>query len=780
MIVVYFFLLCILLFLCIGHAHSSIYPVCASMAYTANNFIDIKKILQNCTQTIPTSVLPPSYFTYDVSNSGPTLVNTSVAVNTLINVDDITAQVTIDVYLRTYWTDERIHLPNELWSSLKPAVRKEGLEITPFIRDSASPLPIWLPDIQIMETVSSEVVSELIHLFPNGTIFWSRHMLLTLTQAQMDLHRYPRDSQMFLLSLQSFAYSADFVHLQPIGESFILFNNNPSLDTLYVDLNRLWGKKASNAMVRKAHVPIFYNTERHYSTLTIEMIFERKSYGIIFRLAIPVAIFMIIVCYSFWIQVEKRIDISVTMLLVTAALYGAIGQIIPLVGYFTSFDSFIMTGILTLSVAILMHYAVYLLHQYQNAYPMMIFVKNVVELTGRVCCAPVATFMMLYYFRVTEPIAFGLLIAASAITVIYGFITFPHLIIGSFWSSYDDAKELHENVTNASKQNATQKGKASDENKTQSNQKSSRTEEKNDEDADVTVDPESRFFQFEGYLLVMIGYIENWIRPSRCKRKRKKSPEKKNQKEEKEGDVEDEKENDPVIEDTQIVLEEQRMIDYPSNGSVHKRNSRTNSEEKRSQIAVEVKNSKTTKNSKPPKEVVIDPIRTPSPSTINPPPRRSPPTNSGSVSAVQPSSPYNTTQQHSNTSTPNRSVSPDDRHRKIEQLMQSLEKLTRRTSGESSIHRTPNNNRSNYVHNRSFSQGHEILVNDHAVAEDDSDEEEEYPEAIVRRNTPLRPTDRNRIPKQTSTIRRTPNMQQAVRFREDIEYGVQDGEEFRM
>lgn len=43
--------------------------------------------------------------------------------------------------------------------------------------------------------------------------------------------------------------------------------------------------------------------------------------GVVLRLALPVSVFLMIVGFSFWADVEKRVDVTLQILLVVAALY---------------------------------------------------------------------------------------------------------------------------------------------------------------------------------------------------------------------------------------------------------------------------------------------------------------------------------------------------------------------------------------------------------------------------------------------------------------------------
>lgn len=129
---------------------SSHYPVCSATIVDEMGFIDISKMLTNCTNNIPSSNEPPrfhlilfvewvpfmiwpssncSYFTTTPGGNvyAPTNVSVQLALDNLVNVDDEGSAFTLDAYLRINWTDFRFNLP-DIFSPqyLNPECSKEG------------------------------------------------------------------------------------------------------------------------------------------------------------------------------------------------------------------------------------------------------------------------------------------------------------------------------------------------------------------------------------------------------------------------------------------------------------------------------------------------------------------------------------------------------------------------------------------------------------------------------------------------------------------------------
>lgn len=228
------------------------------------------------------------------------------------------ATVTLDLWFRQYWKDNRWNFPSEMWDSLDPAARLEGLELMPYIR-SQNALNFWLPDTYILEQVSNDIQAEMVHLFRDGNVWWSRHCVLTIKQGQFNLKKYPLDQQMFTVTLQSWAYATQFVELRPfsVWPAMVTYNIDPTLpgNQSYIHLDPLWKFKNATWKVQDQFLPSFFDNERHYSTVSIYFYFERISYGIVFRLALPILMFLLLVGAAFWSDISHRVDVTITMLL---------------------------------------------------------------------------------------------------------------------------------------------------------------------------------------------------------------------------------------------------------------------------------------------------------------------------------------------------------------------------------------------------------------------------------------------------------------------------------
>jgi hypothetical protein len=368
------------------------FPFCSKTVYDENNQVDVESMLFHCSKSIRGSMFPPSYFQKrsDSNEYKPTLVNVSLAFNTIVNIDDVHASVTLDFWFRQFWYDPRWKLPDDVWQSINPAGHLEGLELMPYIRGQ-DPLNFWLPDTYILEAVSSDIQAEMVHLFQDGSVWWSRHFVLVIKQGQFNLKQYPLDKQRFTLTLQSWAYATQYVVLFPFrekGPGLIRFNQDPTLKIDYIKEDPLWKYRGASTNVEEQQLGSFFDPNRNYSTISIILEFERESYGILFRLALPILMFLFLVGFAFWSDISHRVEVTITMLLAVSAFYLIIGQVIPFVGYFSLLDKFITTAFCILSMTAGVHYTTSNLDTEKYKYPFNAFLRDVIVFLCRAFWVP--------------------------------------------------------------------------------------------------------------------------------------------------------------------------------------------------------------------------------------------------------------------------------------------------------------------------------------------------------------------------------------------------------
>jgi hypothetical protein len=218
----------------------------------------------------------------------------------------------------------------------------------------------------------------------------------------MDLRKYPADTQKFLITLQSWAYPTRFVILVPFPGNVpatVTFNQDPSLaNREYFELNPVWTFLHNDQKFMYQPLGIFFDHNRQYSTLSVSLDFQRRSFGIVYRLALPVLMFLLLVGFAFWAELDHRVEITVTMVLAVSAFYLIIGQVIPLVGYFSIFDKFITSAFMILCFATGIHYVVISLDGLKFKHPFNDFYESIIVYICRIGWFPSMIFMALFFY----------------------------------------------------------------------------------------------------------------------------------------------------------------------------------------------------------------------------------------------------------------------------------------------------------------------------------------------------------------------------------------------
>ena len=391
---------------------NSTFPVCAEPSFTKSGALDIVKILYECQDNIPGSNSPPSFFPSHNGTYEPVQVFTGLLINNFIGVDDLAATISMDFYWRLKWVDPRLNLP-DVWQYMNPEMALEGLEITNYIRDIRTPLLFWLPDIAFYQSIDIQNIAELIKLYDDGTVYWSRHVVVTFVEPAISFERYPLDTQNFSIVMQSYAFDVRFLNLQQYPTP-VIFNGDYQQGVNYIQENQLWTYTdySCYTVVEVLGSPL--NPNRSYATTYLNLAFERQSLGILYRLALPISIFMSVVGLSFLGTVEQRLEVTLEILLVVAALYIVIGQAIPFVGYLTLMDEFIIIVFASLSFAIAVHFTTLLLDDVAVALPMNYFFSALIEFLFRLVWIPLTLVILIRIFDIRlQPVLIALYLVCA-------------------------------------------------------------------------------------------------------------------------------------------------------------------------------------------------------------------------------------------------------------------------------------------------------------------------------------------------------------------------------
>lgn len=136
------------------------------------------------------------------------------------------------------------------------------------------------------------------------------------------------------------------------------------------------------------------NVTRIFDQLVINLEMCRRSTGLINRLILPIVLLLILGGATFWIALEKRSDNVMTLLLSVSALYIVVFGNIPMLGYLTTMDYFVLHMLILLVCLAAMHLVSEKLLSKRDRYPLRAFFVRLFEFFGRAIVLP---FVVLYY-----------------------------------------------------------------------------------------------------------------------------------------------------------------------------------------------------------------------------------------------------------------------------------------------------------------------------------------------------------------------------------------------
>lgn len=239
-----------------------------------------------------------------------------------------------------------------------------------------------------------------IKLFPGGVLQCQKHLVITLVESTFSYVDYPDDTQTIYIRYFPFTQSSEILTLIPFpGEpGAVLFDTFTGVPAF--EQNPLWTFDKLDSYFQ-TEVFSKYFTPRSTGVVAITM--SRQSYGLVYRLATPILLLVILAAFTFWSPMEGRTDTTVTLLLAVSALYIVVFQNIPLLGYLTNFDKFVFfMFFLLFSSCVLHQLTVRALDNEKKArWPLRKIYIQSLELIGRVTFLPLSVAMYLYYFRGT-------------------------------------------------------------------------------------------------------------------------------------------------------------------------------------------------------------------------------------------------------------------------------------------------------------------------------------------------------------------------------------------
>lgn len=333
-----------------------------------NGYISSTQTFLFCAENIPDAGMLPSYY----NNAYNYIVTFSAALTlaNLISVDEVQGTATISFSLGVSWTDNRFAMP-EFWDQIAPT---SIIDLTSVLQ--TSPGIFFIPNLRFPDATDVSVTITDLTLSNSNMFVLKQAIVVTLVEPGFSFKSYPDDTQCIKINFYVYPYPATQVNMELFKEGVYEQLDINGVGTF--SRNPMWNYQHSTANV--------YNSEGSSSATSIwqgQIFMKRKGTGIVLRLLVPLFLLILLSGVTFWMSKEKRIDVTITILLSVSALYIVILNNIPLVGYLTDLDKFVFWMFLMLVLVAIVHQSQATLAEKQEDWPLRKLYMRMLEAAGR-------------------------------------------------------------------------------------------------------------------------------------------------------------------------------------------------------------------------------------------------------------------------------------------------------------------------------------------------------------------------------------------------------------
>ncbi|XP_060084313.1 glycine receptor subunit alpha-2-like [Ylistrum balloti] len=267
----------------------------------------------------------------------PTAVTIQIYVMSIDSLNEASMDYTVTIFLRQKWIDNRLKYP--------PVSGMKMLELDNRMIDQ-----VWVPDTFFANEKSASfhyitVPNKLMHLYPNGTVFYSVRVTMTLS-CDMKLSAYPLDSQKCHIALESYSYTTDNVIFKWHPYQAVEMQTDRLLPQFFFsDQPSITNDCQKN-----------YGESGNFSCLETTLHLTRNTGYYIAQIFIPSILIVMLSWVSFWVDAEAtpaRISLGVlTVLTITTQGSGA-RSTLPRVSYIKAIDVWMATCLMFVFASLL-------------------------------------------------------------------------------------------------------------------------------------------------------------------------------------------------------------------------------------------------------------------------------------------------------------------------------------------------------------------------------------------------------------------------------------------
>ncbi|KAL4235134.1 Glycine receptor subunit alpha-3 [Mactra antiquata] len=259
------------------------------------------------------SRIPPNY-----EDDFPVEVEVQLHITNIDSISETNMEFTFGAFIRQIWRDDRL--------IYKKLPRLRSLELDSKFMDK-----VWVPDLFLANEKAAHfhivtVPNKLMHIYPDGKILYSVRVTATL-KCNMDLRKYPLDTQECSVFMESYAYSTENLNFN--------WNSIPVIKDPMLILPQFYlGEFHALRCDKQYH-------ELNYTCVELRFELMRSLGYYMTQVYIPSILIVILSWLSFWLDkdaVPARISLGLlTVLTMTTQSAGARASL-PKVSYAKGID----------------------------------------------------------------------------------------------------------------------------------------------------------------------------------------------------------------------------------------------------------------------------------------------------------------------------------------------------------------------------------------------------------------------------------------------------------
>lgn len=271
----------------------------------------------------------------DAEESGPFVVFVDLAILDIPEVDELAETFEIDAYLRLKWNDPSAY--NEIGEDI-PFGSTYYSDSTNKAMDILENIG-WFYVVEIANQVGERnTLLASLSITPEGEIEYMERLQVSL-RSEYELSRYPFDSQVLRIRIESFAYDASKLIFE--NDAIIFYRTIDSKESrLVLEEWKVAGNIKSEADITHSQL---METDWPYVEAHIEI--QRKFGYHVWKIFLPLLLIISISWSVFWISkenVSSRLSLSLISLLTVISFNFFISTSLPKISYLTFMDYFVV------------------------------------------------------------------------------------------------------------------------------------------------------------------------------------------------------------------------------------------------------------------------------------------------------------------------------------------------------------------------------------------------------------------------------------------------------